>query len=391
MSATLLIAWGPGETRGIVTESGRAIELRIERDHAASLIGARFVGRVDRVVPALGAAFVDLGLAAPAFLPLRARVRHNLTEGAAIGVVVTKDARDAKPPELRRLGEAEANLGSGPVPRRLDRPAAAIERLLDSLAAVPLDAAIVNDADSLLAARRHLRETRPDLADHVSLEQSRDLFDLHGVGEAFADALATRVPLANGALLTFEHTAAAVMIDVDLAQAAEAGISVERAILNTNLAAADAVARELRLRGLGGAIVVDFISMRDKTDRQQVWERLRIAVADDPTPVELHGWTRLGHFEITRRRGRLSLGEIMLERGETVATATTIALAALSRISFAETRPGAITLRAAPEVADLLSGQLRDALEVAIRRCGRRVVLDRLPDQDRGMLAIDGI
>ncbi len=391
MSVTLLIAWAPGETRGIVTESGRAIELRIERDQAASLVGARFVGRVARVVPALGAAFVDLGLSAPAFLPLRARARHHLTEGAAIGVVVTKDARDTKPPEVRRLGDAEVFPDQGPVPRRLDVPAAAVVRLLASLATVPFDAVVVNDADTLLAARRSLRETRPDVAERVSLEQSRDLFDAHGIGDAFASALSTRVPLANGAMLTFEHTAAALMIDVDRAQAAEAGVAADRAILNTNLAAADAVGRELRMRGVGGAIVVDFISMRDKADRQRVWDRLALAIAGDPTPVELHGWTRLGHFEITRQRGRLSLAEIMLEPGEMVATPTTVALTALARISVAATQPGPITLRVAAKVADLLEGTLRDALEVAIRRCGRRVVVERLPDQDRTTLAIDGI
>lgn len=391
MSATLLVAWGPGETRGIVVASGRAIELRVERDHAASLVGARFVGRVDRIVPALGAAFVDLGLAAPAFLPLRQRGRSNLTEGAAIGVIVTKDARDTKPPEIRRLGAAEDSVTAGPVPRRLDTPASAPVRLLASLAAVPLDSVIANDADTLLALRRYLREARPELAENVTLENGRALFETHGVGDAFATALSMDVPLTNGARLTVEQSAAATMIDVDLAQAAEAGVSPERAILATNLAAADAIALELRRRGIGGAVVVDFISMRDKSDRQRVWDRFATAVAGDPTPVELHGWTRLGHFELTRRRGRVSLAEIMLEPGEPAATATTVALEALSRISFAPAQPGPITLRLAPIVADLLEEGLQHELDLAIHRCGRRVVLERHPGHDRGIVVIDGI
>lgn len=391
MSATLLIAWGPGEVRGIVVASGRAVELRIERDSAVSLVGARFVGRVDRVVPALGAAFVDLGLGAPAFLPLRRRPRHAMAEGLAIGVTVTKDARDDKPPEIRLSGDGGEAREGGPIPRRLDTAMPPVMRFLESLAAVPYEAVIVNDADTLLAVRRFLRETRHQAADRITLEAGRGLFDRHGVGNAFAAALASRVPLAGGGRLTFEQTAAGLMVDVDLAQAAEAGISAERAILATNLAAAEAIGRELRLRGSGGAIVVDFISMADKAERQRVWDALAAAITEDPTPVELHGWTRLGHFEITRRRGRATLAAVILDPTEPTASTTSVALEALSQICFAPAQPGPIILRVAPAVADLLDGVLRDARDIAARRCGRKIVVERRQDQDRGVVAIDGI
>jgi hypothetical protein len=131
--------------------------------------------------------------------------------------------------------------------------------------------------------------------------------------------------------------------------------------------------------------------MRDKADRQRIWDRLAAAVAGDPTPVELHGWTRLSHFELTRRRGRPSLAELMLEPGAATATATTVALELLARISFAPAQPGAITLRVTPGVADLLEGLLRHDLEVATRRCGRRIVLERYSGQDRGIAVIEGI
>lgn len=392
MTATLLIAWSPGEVRGIVTVAGRAVELRVERDLTASLIGARFIGRVVRVMPALNAAFVDIGVGSPAFLPLRQRASQPLTEGAAIAVTVSRDAQGTKPPELRTLPPADAGeFSTAPVPRRLDAPRPAVMRLLASLEDVPVDAVIVNDADALLEVRRYCRGVRPALADHVALEAGGDLFAAHDLDEAFADALASQVMLETGGRVHFEATAAALMIDVDLAQAATTGGKLDRAILATNLAAAAAIGRQLRLRGVGGAVVVDFISMRDKAARQQVWDALAQAVAADPVPVELHGWTRLGHLELTRRRGRTPLAEVMLEPAAVTPTAATVALDALARICFARPQPGQITLGVAPEVADLLEGALAETLGHAIRRSGRRVIVERRSGQHRGAITIDGI
>ncbi len=391
MTATLLVAWGPGEVRGILIDAGSAVELRVERDDQDSLIGVRFAGRVDRVVPALGAAFIDIGLQTPAFLPLRRHGRSDLAEGATIIVVVNKDERGTKPPEVRRLRENDESLDKGPVPRRLDPPKSPIIRLLASLSNVPVDAIITNDAETMLAARGYLRAARPGLAGGLELQSGHDFLEAHGMADAFEKALACHVSLANGALLSFEHTAAGTMVDVDMAQASEAGGSMEQAILATNLIAADAVGRELRLRGISGAIIVDFISMTNNGQRQRVWDRLAHAVAGDSSPVELHGWTRLGHFELTRRRGRASIAEIMLRHDGPEATPMTIALEALARITFAPAQAGPITIQAGPEVSTLLEGSLREAFALATFRCGRRVILERRPRAGRVHVTIDGV
>ena len=391
MSATLLVAWSPGEVRGVLVEAGRAVDLRVEREHQESLIDVRFAGRVTRIVPALGAAFIDIGLDSPAFFPLRRRGRSDLVEGAAILVVVTKDARGTKPPEVRRLTQSGVRLDGESIPRRLDPPKPPIIRLLSSLLDAPLAAIIVNDADTMLAARGYLRTARSDLQDVVELRSGEDLFAAHGLADAFENALARQISLASGAVVTFESTAAATMIDIDMAQASESGGSMDQAILATNLGAAEAIGSQLRLRGISGAIIVDFISMTNKEHRQQVWDRLAISVAGDRSPVELHGWTRLGHFELTRRRGRASLAEIMLCPFEPVATAMTATLEALARIAFASARGGPITVHAGPAVSGLLDGILAEAFALAARRSGRRVVLERCSHSDGNHLTIDGV
>jgi Ribonuclease G/E len=391
VTTTLLIAWSPGEVRGVLLADGSAVELRVERDSHESLVGVRFAGRVDRVVPTLGAAFVDIGLAAPAFLPMRRGGRSDLVEGAAILVVVNKDERATKPPEVKRLGGDALSRGEGAVPRRLDPPQVPVVRLIASFADVAIDAVVVNDADTMLAARVYLRAIRPDLAGRLELISGRDVFAEYGVADVFDHALTRQVSLENGALISIEHTAAGTMIDVDMARAAETRGSMDQAILATNLVAADAIGRQLRLRGISGAIIIDFIPMTKNEHRQQVRDRLASAVKDDPTPAELTGWTRLGHFELTRRRGRASLAEIMLEPSEPVASAMTITLEALARITFANARPGAIALHAGPAILSLLEGSLSASVAVAANRCGRRVMLERCPDAERNYLKIDGI
>ena len=96
MSRELVISMGPGEVRAGVFVDDRAVDLILERAAAESLVGAVFLGRVLRVLPALPGAFVDLGLSRPAFLP----GRHKLAEGAALMVQVVKDAFADKAAEL---------------------------------------------------------------------------------------------------------------------------------------------------------------------------------------------------------------------------------------------------------------------------------------------------
>src|SRR5439155_11244325 len=119
----------------------------------------------------------------------------------------------------------------------------------------------------------------------------------------FDQALSERIALHGGGSIHIEATRAAVLIDVDTGTAD--GGSPERAGLAVNLAAAAAIARQIRLRNLGGGIVIDFVGLDRRASRERVRAAFTAALAPDPRAPQVLGWTRLGHLELVRpRRGR---------------------------------------------------------------------------------------
>jgi Ribonuclease G/E len=148
------------------------------------------------------------------------------------------------------------------------------------------------------------------------------------------------------------------------------------AILAVNLAAAGMAARQIRLRNLAGAIVIDFVSMTRRADRERVGAALQAAFADDPAQPQILGWTRLGHVELTRRRRHKPLAEILFERpaeGAAVKSALTTALEVLHAAArqAAHHPAGAPSLIVHPAVAAALDGAAatgRRQLEAALAR-----------------------
>ncbi|KAF6153815.1 hypothetical protein GIB67_001048 [Kingdonia uniflora] len=155
----------------------------------------------------------------------------------------------------------------------------------------------------------YLQEIAPDLCDRVELhEKGIPIFDEYGIEEEINNMLSKRVPLVNGGSLVIEQTEALVSIDVNgghgmLGQ----GNSQEKATLDVNLAAAKQIARELRLRDIGGIIVVDFIDMLDDVNKRLVYEEIKKAVERDRSMVRISELSRHGLMEITRKRVRPSV------------------------------------------------------------------------------------
>ena len=391
MTATLVVAWGPGELRAGLLEDDAVTELRIEREVSGSLVGASFVGRIVKLQPALSAGFVDLGLGQPGFLPLSRKTKTGLTEGQSIAAEIVKDARDNKPPEIKLCLDQTPAAAPDPVPRRLGQARTAVERLLGSLEQVTLDRVVTNDADTLLELRRALNRTLPAHPIDFHLERTGDLLAHYDVETAFAAALAPVLPFASGGTLRIDQTSAGTMIDVDLGAGSKTKDSAERAILAANLAATREIARQLRWRNLGGTIVVDFITMRNRGHRQQVWDALVAAAAADSVPVQLHGWTRLGHIEMTRQRRRAALPDIVLDPARREPTPASLALQALARISAAGPHPGPITLTVSAPVGEELAGPLARYLDIAAERCGRKIMIIRQGAGTSTPMAIDGL
>ncbi len=140
----------------------------------------------------------------------------------------------------------------------------------------------------------------------------RPIFDLFGIEEEIARALARRVDLKSGGYLIIDQTEALTTIDVNTGGFVGAR-NFEDTIFKTNLEAAGAIARQLRLRNLGGIIIADFIDMTREEHQQAVLSELRKQLARDRTRTTVSGFTQLGLVEMTRKRTRESLAHMLCE------------------------------------------------------------------------------
>jgi ribonuclease G len=140
----------------------------------------------------------------------------------------------------------------------------------------------------------------------------RPIFDLFGIEEEIQRALARRVDLKSGGYLIIDQTEALTTIDVNTGGFVGAR-NFEDTIFKTNLEAAGAIARQLRLRNLGGIIIADFIDMAREEHQQAVLAELRKQLARDRTRTTVSGFTQLGLVEMTRKRTRESLAHMLCE------------------------------------------------------------------------------
>ncbi len=140
----------------------------------------------------------------------------------------------------------------------------------------------------------------------------RPLFDLYGIEEELEQALARRVPLKSGGYLILDQTEALTTVDVNTGGYV-GGRSFDDTIFKTNLEAAHTIARQLRLRNLGGIIIVDFIDMENQSHKESVLAEFKKGLSLDRTRITVNGFTALGLVEMTRKRTRESLAHTLCE------------------------------------------------------------------------------
>jgi ribonuclease G len=266
-------------------------------------------------------------------------------------------------------------------PHRLDAPKDPLARIIAALEPGQELERIVID-DRIAAAR-----LRSLTGCAIELDSAADFTQRHGIDDAFEQALARRLALPGGGEIVIEQVLAGTAIDVNAAAAAATRRPADAVIRAVNREAATAIARQLRLRNIGGAIIIDFIAMAGRDDRREIEAALAETIAQDAVPVGLIGWTRLGHFELTRQRRSASIGERVLRpaAAKGVKTPVTVALEALRRLAAMPigTLPiGRLELRAEPSVAAALAGPLAPALDQAIAQSGRRVAIIAEPGRD---------
>jgi len=378
VAAELRVSAGPGEWRAAWAANGQPVELYVERGDTQPP-GSIHLGRIVRVAPGLAAAFVDIGDERPGFLPLREIGHAKPEEGARVLVQVRREAWQDKAPRLStrlQIGDCAAlekrAAGLGPPARLWPEPGRAAALAL-RLPAAP--ERIVADDAAVLA---ELRGAFPGA--QIGLCALPEWpFDLDAV---FAEALAPSLALRGGGSVHLTETRTATLIDVD-SGTAESG-SPERAALAANRTAAAAIARQLRLRNIGGAIVIDFVGLDRRAQRERVRLALEAALASDPAKPQVLGWTRLGHIELLRpRRGR-SLADALLEPVSGVRHPVTIAHEALRGVMReARATPAANwRLIVSDKVAAALHGPAAGALQAVEARLGRRIEIAAEPGRE---------
>lgn len=198
----------------------------------------------------------------------------------------------------------------------------------------------------------------------------RALFDFYDIEKEIEKALSRKVELKSGGYLIFDQTEALTTVDVNTGSFVS-GKNLSDTIFKTNLEAAQTIARQLRLRNLGGIIIIDFIDMDEDSQREAVLEELNKAVAIDRARINVNGFSALGLVELTRKRTRESLAHLLCEsctvcqgRGE-LKTAQTICyeiMRELLRESKQFENAKEFKILASPEVINVLSDEESQSL-----------------------------
>jgi ribonuclease G len=490
MPKEVLINVGAGETRVAVVEDGRLQELTLERtiglDEGGpkkkgagrgghSIVGNIMLGRVQRVLPGMQAAFVDVGLGRAGFLGAREarcladlpgfddertpKISDCVHEGEEILVQVVKDPIGDKGARLSanvtipgRLMVLVPNQGGIALSRRIEdeherarlmsvgeqmikedqgelvpgagyilrtaavglsvadlredaerlaeawRPVMAkrqattapatlyhdldpVERTLRDVVRADTVRIVIDDAPAVEIARAYCRRAMPEFEDRVELFKGPGmLFDSCNIEEEIERLTVPRAPLPSGGWITIEGTEALTAVDVN-SGSFTASTGLEETSLKVNLEAADEIGRQVRLRGVGGLIVVDFIHLSEPGNIAKVLAVLEESLSKDHTPTQISPMSEFGLVEITRKRVRDPLVKLVSEccrscdgQGRKL-TKDHVALEIIKRVERqAAAAPGKqVQVRAAPEVIAWLMGHDEEVRAALARRGASRV------------------
>jgi ribonuclease G len=514
MAKEVLINTGAGEIRVAVVENGVLDQLWLERtigfdadrwrSRAAAAAGGRrsimgdiVLGRVQRVLPAMQAAFVNIGLDRAGFLAAReARPRTAIfrddpyteedrqlhisdfvREGEDILVQVVKDPIGEKGARLsgnvtlagrllilapnspgvalsRRIeDEAErarltaivqefaqdrsgaiipdagyilrtAAIGAGPAelledaarlsavwreiaarrdaaesPATLFTDLGPIERALRDEVDAGVDRVLIDDREGVAEARAYAARAMPVLANRIEFYDSPiPLFEAFGIEDEIEQLIETRIALPSGGWITIEATEALTAIDVNSGSYV-LGSGLEDTSLNVNLEAAGVIGRQLRLRGIGGLIVIDFIHLDSADHIARVLQALESACSKGRIPVQILGMSEFGLVEMTRKRVRDPLVARLTEncrRCDGHGRRKTVETVAVEMLRQIERAHGAapdktIRLRAAPVMVRWLDAHGDDFRAALARRGIMRFEIESSSDTRRENFSVETV
>ena len=398
MITDIIINTIAAETRIALTEEGQLAELWVERQADELMVGDIYKGRVEKVLPGLQAAFVDVGTGKSGFLSLsdtafdpadfddeeniasrrNRRIEQVLKNGQDIMVQISKEPIANKGPRLtsfvslagrfgvlvpneqgigvsrkiesheerRRLKaeygkilpkgfgvvvrtaaegeeaktfqrevkllsaswqEIKKNYQKARAPAKVHSEPPLVIKLLRELAAYDIGSIVVDDQRIHQMVQDYLRKMEPELRKKLlHYREDIPIFDAYGIEPQIEKAMERRVWLKAGGQITIDQTEALVAIDVNSGKFVGKR-DPEQTVFKVNMQAAREIARQLRLRDIGGIIVIDFIDMEHRSHRQQVLEELKAALKDDRSRPKVYELSPLGLVEMSRKRVRPSL------------------------------------------------------------------------------------
>jgi ribonuclease G len=206
-----------------------------------------------------------------------------------------------------------AQIKSAPAPSVIYEDLSLALRTLRDLVSARTEKIRVDSRETYQKITQFIAELMPEITDRLEhYPGERPIFDLHGVEDEIQKALDRKVPLKSGGYLVVDPAEAMTTIDVNTG-AFVGHRNLEETIFKTNLEAATAIARQLRLRNLGGIIIIDFIDMEDEEHRRQVLRTLEKILERDHAKTNIIGITELGLVQMTRKRTRESLQQVLCE------------------------------------------------------------------------------
>ncbi|MFN7835163.1 MAG: ribonuclease G [Burkholderiaceae bacterium] len=475
MNDQILVNVTPQETRVAVVQHGVLQEILLERTATLGIVGNIYLGKVNRVLPGMQSAFIDIGLERAAFLhvadlweyryyhrqhkagvPAPPPLEKMLFEGQSLIVQVIKDPLGTKGARLstqisiagrllvhlpqdphigisQRIGNeserdmlrqrlkslmpaeehggfiirthaeeaSEAELAADvaylrlrwreilenarrlPPSSQLYQELSLAERVVRDMVDDSTEAIVLDSAAGLESLRTFAATYAPNVVERLQLHTGeRPLFELHNIEDEILKALGRRVDLKSGGYIVVDQTEALTTVDVNTGGFVGAR-NFDDTVFKTNLEAAQTIARQLRLRNLGGIIVIDFIDMEKAEHRDNVLAELRKTLARDRTRTTINGFSNLGLVEMTRKRTRESLAHVLCEpcpactgKGQ-VKTARTMTYEIMREIvrESRQFNPREFRIVAAPAVIDLFLEEEAAHLGMLEQSIGKPITL----------------
>lgn len=245
-------------------------------------------------------------------------IRHK-GEGVILRTAAETESNESLQADVQFLRELWQGIENRSIlastPLELHREADLVHRLVRDLLTSEMDEIWFDDQASYMKTKAVMQQMAPSMVTRMRLfekQSSVTLFQQYRINEQLQEAFERRIRLSNGGDLVWDQTEALTVIDVNTGKFVGTS-DLEDTVFRTNMEAVDQIARLIRLRDIGGIIIIDFIDMELDSHRDRILHRLEQLVRQDRTKCQVVGWTRLGLLEITRKKVREHAMHQMLE------------------------------------------------------------------------------